>query len=67
MIKVRIIHVCDKCGDETAEDVHLTEVTIKKNVAEFQCNPDFTCFECIGKKIDELNKSGKATDFMTLI
>ncbi len=69
MIKVRIVHVCDQCGDETTEDVHLTQVTIKKEIAEFQCgsSSNFLCFECLGKKIDELEKSGKATSFMPLI
>ena len=68
-IKVRIVYVCDQCGDETSEDVHLTEVTIKKEVAEFQCgiNANFLCFECLGKKIEELEKSGQATRFMPLI
>lgn len=64
-MKVRIVHICDQCGDETSEDVHLTEVTMKKEVAEFQCgsSPNFLCSECMGKKIDELEKSGKATGF----
>ena len=69
MIKVRIVRVCDQCGDETSEDVHLTEVKIKKDVAEFQCynSPNFLCFECIGKKIDELKKSGMTAIFMPIV
>lgn len=69
MIKVKIVHVCDQCGDEAMEDVHLTEVKIKKDVAEFQCgsSSNFLCLECLEKKIEELKKSGKATNFMPLI
>lgn len=68
-IKVRIAHICDQCGDETTEDVFLTEVTIKKETAEFHCrsSPNFLCIECLEKKIEELAKSGEATISLPLM